>query len=97
MWINPYVAQESRIFEEGDAKGYFLQRLNGTTFQCDDWQAGMAYVDMTNPKAVAWWQDYLEQLVIDGVDSFKTDFGEKIPTHDVKYFEGSDPVAMRNQ
>ena len=30
-----------------------------------------------------------------GVDCFKTDFGERIPT-DVKYFDGSDPEKMHN-
>ena len=30
-----------------------------------------------------------------GVDCFKTDFGERIPT-DVVYFDGSDPVKMHN-
>ena len=30
-----------------------------------------------------------------GVDSIKTDFGERIPT-DVQYFDGSDPIAMHN-
>ncbi len=30
-----------------------------------------------------------------GVDSFKTDFGERIPT-DVVYHDGSDPVKMHN-
>ena len=31
-----------------------------------------------------------------GVDCFKTDFGERIPTEDVVYFDGSDPVKMHN-
>ncbi len=30
-----------------------------------------------------------------GVDCFKTDFGERIPT-DVVYHDGSDPVKMHN-
>ena len=30
-----------------------------------------------------------------GVDAFKTDFGERIPT-DVVYYDGSDPVKMHN-
>ncbi len=31
-----------------------------------------------------------------GVDCFKTDFGERIPHIDVKYFDGSDPMRMHN-
>ena len=30
-----------------------------------------------------------------GVDAFKTDFGERIPT-DVQWFDGSDPLKMHN-
>ncbi len=30
-----------------------------------------------------------------GVDTFKTDFGERIPT-DVLYHDGSDPMKMHN-
>lgn len=30
-----------------------------------------------------------------GVDCFKTDFGERIPT-DVQWFDGSDPQKMHN-
>lgn len=31
-----------------------------------------------------------------GVDCFKTDFGERIPTKDVVYYNGADPVKMHN-
>ena len=50
----------------------------------------MALVDFTNPAACAWYADKLRALVDMGVDCFKTDFGERIPT-DVVYFDGSDP------
>lgn len=43
------------------------------------WQAGLGVVDFTNPAAVKWYQDKLECLIDMGVDSFKTDFGERIP------------------
>ena len=31
-----------------------------------------------------------------GVDCFKTDFGERIPVRDIRWFDGSDPVYMHN-
>ncbi len=31
-----------------------------------------------------------------GVNAFKTDFGERIPTKDVVYYDGSDPYKMHN-
>ena len=53
----------------------------------------MALVDFTNPDACEWYAGYA--LADMGVDSFKTDFGERIPT-DVVYFDGSDPHKMHN-
>lgn len=96
VWINPYIAQKSRLFDEGKKNGYFLKRKDGSVWQCDVWQAGMAIVDFTNPAARKWYQSYLEKLSDMGVDCFKTDFGENIPTEDVVWYDGSDPVTMHN-
>jgi len=107
LWINPYIAERSVLFDEGMAKGYLLKRPGphgsasphccggGDVWQCDMWQAGMGIVDFTNPDACTWYGDKLRALVDMGVDCFKTDFGERIPT-DVVYFDGSDPVKMHN-
>lgn len=96
VWINSYIGQEAAIFKEGHEKGYFIKRTNGDTWQWDMWQPGMAIVDFTNPDACKWFQDKLEVLLDMGVDCFKTDFGERIPTEDVVYFDGSDPKKMHN-
>jgi alpha-D-xyloside xylohydrolase len=95
VWINSYVGERSELFEEGAASGYLLRRPNGDVYQRPKWQAGMGIVDFTNPEAVAWYQSKLRALLDMGVDAFKTDFGEEIPT-DVVYHDGSDPEAMHN-
>lgn len=95
VWINPYIAQRSHLFEEGMKGGYLLKRPDGSVWQTDLWQAGMGIVDFTNPEARQWFQSKLRQLLEMGVDCFKTDFGERIPT-DVVYYDGSDPVRMHN-
>ncbi|HEX8236024.1 MAG TPA: alpha-xylosidase [Abditibacteriaceae bacterium] len=95
VWINPYIAQRSLLFDEGMANGFLLKRPNGDVWQWDMWQAGMGMVDFTNPDACRWYGDKLRDLVDMGVDCFKTDFGERIPT-DVAYFDSSDPVKMHN-
>lgn len=95
VWINPYIGQESALFEEGAQKGYFLKRANGDVWQWDMWQPGLAIVDFTNPEASQWYQEKLETLMDMGVDCFKTDFGERIPT-DCVYYSGADPVKMHN-
>jgi alpha-D-xyloside xylohydrolase len=95
VWINPYIAQRSPLFAEAAVAGYLLKKPNGDVWQWDLWQAGMGLVDFTNPDAKSWFQDKLRRLVDQGVDAFKTDFGERIPL-DVSYFDGSDPEHMHN-
>ncbi len=95
VWINSYIGQESVLFEEGVKEGCFIRRPNGDVWQWDMWQPGMAIVDFTNPKACKWFASKLEALLDKGVDCFKTDFGERIPT-EVVYYDGSDPGKMHN-
>ena len=95
VWINPYIGQRSPLFREAADQGFLVTRPDGSVWQWDMWQAGMALVDFTNPHATAWYQSHLRRLVEQGVDCFKTDFGERIPT-DVVYFDGSDPSRMHN-
>ena len=95
VWLNPYIGQRSPLFREGKEKGYLVKRRDGSIWQWDMWQAGMALVDFTNPEATKWYQDHLRRLVSQGVDSFKTDFGERIPV-DVEFFDGSSPERMHN-
>jgi alpha-D-xyloside xylohydrolase len=95
VWINPYIAQKSKLYAEASENGYLLKLPDGESWQWDQWQPGMGIVDFTNPDACKWFQDKLGELIDTGVDCFKTDFGERIPT-DVVYYDGSDPVKMHN-
>ncbi|XKK38153.1 alpha-xylosidase [Nocardiopsis sp. ARC36] len=95
VWINPYIAQRSALFEEGSRLGHLVRRPDGTVWQWDMWQAGMALVDFTSPAAREWYAGKLKPLLDMGVDCFKTDFGERVPT-DVVWSDGSDPHGMHN-
>ena len=95
-WVNPYIAQRSRLFDEGMEHGYLVRRPDGSVFQWDLWQAGMALVDFTNPEATAWFQGYIRRLLRQGVDAVKTDFGERIPTG-LAWHDGSDAEAMHHR
>lgn len=96
VWLNPYIAQNSPLFDEMAAKGYLLTTGDGKVWQTDLWQAGMGILDVTNPQAVAYFQGFLAELCDMGVDCFKTDFGERIPVRDVRYFDGSNARLMHN-
>lgn len=95
VWINPYIAQKSRLFNYAKEKGYLLKLKNGDVWQWDLWQAGMGIVDFTNKDACEWYKSLLRELIEMGVDCFKTDFGERIPTN-VEYADQSDPIKMHN-
>ncbi len=107
VWINPYIAQKSPLFKEGYDNNYFVNTGSGDVWQWDRWQAGMALVDFTNPDAVIWYLSKLDALIDMGVDTFKTDFGERIPvqsefygskafTEGVSYHNGNDAWSMHN-
>jgi alpha-D-xyloside xylohydrolase len=95
VWINPYIAQRSHLFAEGQSLGYLVRNPDGSVWQWDRWQAGMGLVDFTNPAAREWFASKLKVLLDMGVDCFKTDFGERIPTS-VVWHDGSDPQKMHN-
>jgi alpha-D-xyloside xylohydrolase len=96
VWINPYISQISKLFDEGRDRGYFIKRTDGSVYQRDKWQPGMALVDFTNPAAREWYCSKLRALLETGVDCFKTDFGEVIPDEHVAYHDGSDAKLMHN-
>jgi len=96
VWINPYIAQRSELFAEGAERGYLVRTAEGDVWQWDRWQAGMGLVDFTNPDATAWYQAKLRELLRQGADAFKTDFGERIPFEGVTWHDGSDPGRMHN-
>lgn len=95
VWINPYVGQRSVLFEEGKKKGYFIKNTDGSIFQTDLWQPGLAIIDFTNPEACSWYKGLLKSLFEMGINNVKTDFGERIPT-DAVYYNGNNPIKMHN-
>ena len=96
LWIHPYIPQRAEIFKEAMDNGYFIKRKDGSVWQTDNWQAGMAIVDFTNPAAYRWFQEKCKYLMTHYCDSIAADFGEKIPVKDVVYYDGSDPLKMHN-
>jgi alpha-D-xyloside xylohydrolase len=95
VWINPFLSQRSALFPEAAERGFLLRRPDGGVWQTDLWQPGMGIVDFTNPGAREWFGGKLRRLLDQGVDCFKTDFGERIPT-DAVFHDGSDPGRMHN-
>ena len=88
LWINSYIGVESARLAEGTEKGYFLKNRAGETYVAPLWGAyhpPVAVVDVTNPEAASWYREMLRGLLRQGVDVFKTDFGEGVPADAVAY------------
>ena len=88
LWINSYIGIESKRFLEGEEKGYFLKTPAGETYVAQLWGSyhpPVAIVDFTNPDAAAWYRETLRVLLRQGIDVFKTDFGEGVPADAVAH------------
>jgi len=102
LWINPYVSSQSALFQEGAARGYFLRRPDGSTYEPIVWsqrtERGMglcAIVDFTNPDAARWYREKLLAQLALGADCFKPDFAEEIP-EDARFANGLTGAEMHN-
>ncbi len=93
VWINPYIAQRSALFEEGRAKGYLVHPAGRQRLAVGPvaGRHGAGRLHQPRRGAVVLGAS-CERLLDQGVDAFKTDFGERIPT-DVVWHDGSDPRA----
>jgi alpha-D-xyloside xylohydrolase len=88
LWMNPYIGVESERFSEAKEKGYLLKTPEGEAYVAELWgrfHPPVGLVDFTNPEAVEWFSDLLQPLLRQGVDVFKTDFGEGVPADAVAH------------
>jgi alpha-D-xyloside xylohydrolase len=82
LWICSFISRRSPLFDEAERSGYLMTRADGSAYAADSWH-GYTYpcgiIDFTNPDATKWFQSLLVPLLEQGVDVFKSDFGEGIP------------------
>ncbi|MEJ2635200.1 MAG: glycoside hydrolase family 31 protein, partial [Calditrichia bacterium] len=61
----------------------------------DGWNAPVAIVDFSKPEAADWYRELMKPVLQDGVDVFKTDFGEDVP-EDTCFSNGQTGRTMHN-
>lgn len=84
LWINPYIPLLLKIYNEAKEKNLLVTR-NGRTCLTIDGPA--AILDLSRDEAAAWYKEKLAPLLRDGVEVFKTDYGEGAPdTGDYKNY-----------
>ena len=82
VWEYPYLKAGTAPFATARDRGYLVEDGAGRPLVVrrpskSDTRAGI--LDFTDPDAVAWWQERHRRLLDQGVDVFKTDFGEYLP------------------
>lgn len=79
LWHNSFVLPGTPAGDELLSVGLVLRDAQGEVVGSNDMPERMV-IDLTDPKAVAWWQDKVVTTVrAEGNESFKPDFAEEVP------------------
>ncbi|QDU33236.1 Alpha-xylosidase [Poriferisphaera corsica] len=96
LWQVPILHPSSILYPKAVSNNLLVKDPEGKPSLREEWLAGFANYDFTNPEAVQFWQDMLRPLVQAGVKGFKADDGESIKPTDV-FYNGKNGVEMHNQ
>ena len=64
------------VFEEGEEKGYFCKKEDGTSLEAAVWPGLSRFPDVLNSRARAWFGDQYRALLELGIDGFWNDMNE---------------------
>ncbi len=97
-YVNPYLVNDGALYQEGREKGYFATKSDGSEYLVDFGEFYCGVVDLTNPDAYRWFKDdVIRKYTIDiGIDGWMADFGEYLPTGDIKLHSGLSPMIEHN-
>ncbi|GAC1484201.1 MAG: alpha-xylosidase [Candidatus Dormibacteria bacterium] len=95
LWESPYVPLDSKMYEEGAGRGYFLSTAQGKSALVRGFSKPSAAVDFTNPAAVDWFKAKNDELLRMGIAVMKTDFAEDMPVDAVAH-DGTPAEDLHN-
>jgi alpha-glucosidase (family GH31 glycosyl hydrolase) len=76
-WIVPFIDPKATVAQEAVAEGYVVRRPSGEPHIVTWWHDPAHLIDISDPRAEAWFADRLERLQREtGLDGFKFDAGE---------------------
>jgi len=96
-YINPFVINESQMYKEGTAKGYFVKNRRGKDYLAKIISFSVALVDLTNPDARKWFKEKIKKNMIGiGMDGFCADYGDYLPPN-LTLYDGSNSTKIHNK
>jgi alpha-D-xyloside xylohydrolase len=96
LWQVPIVHPSHPGFADAVKSNYFVRRPDGSVSFRQEWLAGFANIDFTNPDAREYWKNQMRETVQLGIAGFKADDGEDIKPDDV-FFDGRRGWEMHNE
>ena len=97
-YINPYLVEGGKLFEEGKKKDVFAKKSDGSIYLVDFGEFNCGVIDLTKRSAYDWFKDeVIKKHSIDiGIDGWMADFGEYLPTDDIVLSNGVSPMIEHN-
>lgn len=97
-YINPYLVSDGELYQIGKEKGYFAKKQDGSDYLVDFGEFSCGAVDLTNPEAYEWFKnEVITKYTLDlGIDGWMADFGEYLPTDDIKLYNGESAMIEHN-
>ena len=96
-YINPYLLEGTALFDHALKNDYFVKKQDGSAYIADFGEFFCGTMDLTNPHAMTWYKQIIQQNMIDlGISGWMADFGEYIPV-DAVFYNGKTGVEMHNE
>lgn len=96
-YINPYLLEDTDMFEYAKEKEYFVKNSSGEAYIADFGEFNCGTIDFTNPDANTWYKKVIKENMIDlGISGWMADFGEYIPV-DAVFYNGKTGYEMHNE
>ncbi|MFK8008948.1 MAG: glycoside hydrolase family 31 protein [Saprospiraceae bacterium] len=84
VWVCPFISADSDVYRKLRDEGLLLKNEEGKAAIIRWWNGASGLLDLSNPKAVAWFKNQLDFLQKKyGVDGFKLDAGDMEFYHNV--------------
>jgi alpha-glucosidase len=88
--------EDPEIYQQAYANGYMPTRDNGSPYSYSLLMSPTSVIDYTNPAAVDWWEQRVQEMLNLGSEGFMFDFGEQVRP-DMHFHNGETGRSMHNK